>query len=92
LLLVLTLINAPLPLRSWSVGSKCTRKRCGGSARAARRRARAELTWDVQLPGEDLPHRTKTDHLLRQGETIRVDGRQWRVEAEEIEEAQEMSA
>lgn len=39
-----------------------------------------EFTWDVQLPGEDIPHRLTTDYLISEGEEIVVDGREWLVE------------
>ena len=40
----------------------------------------AEFTWDVLLPGEDLPRLLTTDYLLSQGEEIEIDGRSWLVE------------
>ena len=29
-----------------------------------------EFTWDVFLPGEDLPHRLTTDYFLSEGEEM----------------------
>jgi hypothetical protein len=46
-----------------------------------------EFTWDVFVPGEDLPHRLTTDYLLSAGEEITVDGRAWLVEGVELIEA-----
>jgi hypothetical protein len=43
-------------------------------------------SWDVQLPGEDLPHRVTTDYLLSEGEEVVVDGRTWLVESVDLEE------
>jgi len=40
----------------------------------------AEFTWDVLLPGEDLPRLLTTDYLVSQGEEIEIDGRSWLVE------------
>lgn len=47
-----------------------------------RRRLRpvAEFTWDVHLPGEDLPRRVTTDFLLSEGEELAVGGRTWTIE------------
>jgi hypothetical protein len=45
-----------------------------------------EFTWDVQLPGEDLPRRLTTDYLVSDGEEIVVDGREWLVERVDITE------
>lgn len=49
----------------------------------------AEFTWDVQVPGEDLPRRLTTDYLVSEGEEIVVDGREWLVERVEIIENDE---
>ena len=46
----------------------------------------AEFTWDVFLPGEDLPHRLTTDYIVQEGEAITVDGREWLAERVEIED------
>jgi hypothetical protein len=51
-----------------------------------------EFTWDVQIPGEDLPHRLTTDYLVSEGEEITVDGRNWIVERVELEESIGFSA
>ncbi len=48
-----------------------------------------EYTWDVHLPGEDLPHRVTTDYLVGDGEEIEVDGREWLVERVDIEDDDE---
>ena len=48
-----------------------------------------EFTWDVQLPGEDLPRRLTTDYLVSEGEEIAVDGREWLVERVDLTEADE---
>jgi len=48
-----------------------------------------EYTWDVHLPGEDLPHRVTTDYLVSEGEEIEIDGRGWLVESVDIEEGDE---
>lgn len=40
----------------------------------------AEFTWDVHLPGEDLPRRVTTDYLLSEGEELTIDGRAWTVD------------
>lgn len=45
-----------------------------------------EFTWDVQLPGEDLPRPLTTDYLVSEGEEIVVDGRKWLVERVELAE------
>jgi hypothetical protein len=44
----------------------------------------ATYTWDVQLPGHDLPQRIATTYLLDQGEEITVDGLPWLVEQVEL--------
>jgi hypothetical protein len=46
----------------------------------------AEWTWDVFLPGEDLPHSLTTDYLLQEGEAIAVDGREWLADRVEIQD------
>ena len=46
----------------------------------------AEFTWDVFLPGEDLPHRVTTDYLVGDGEAVMVDGREWLADSVEIED------
>jgi hypothetical protein len=46
-----------------------------------------EFTWDVHVPGEDLPHRLTTDYLVSEGEEIEVDGREWLVDSVEMTEA-----
>lgn len=48
-----------------------------------------EFTWDVQLPGEDLPRRLTTDYLLSEGEEIAIDGRRWLVERVDLTERAE---
>lgn len=50
----------------------------------------AEFTWDVQVPGEDLPRRLTTDYLVSEGEEIVVDGREWLVERVDITENDEI--
>jgi hypothetical protein len=50
----------------------------------------AAFTWDVQVPGEDLPRRLTTDYLVSEGEEIAVDGREWLVERVDITEAGEV--
>lgn len=50
------------------------------------RGAMAEYTWDVRIPGTDLPHRLATDYVLGEGERITIDGRAWLVEHVEIDE------
>jgi DNA/RNA endonuclease YhcR with UshA esterase domain len=45
------------------------------------------FTWDVFVPGEDLPRRLTTNFLLSEGEEITVDGRVWLVENVELIEA-----
>jgi hypothetical protein len=40
-------------------------------------RAVADYTWDVFLPGEDLPQKLTTDYLIQEEETITVAGREW---------------
>ncbi len=44
-----------------------------------------EFTWDVRLPGEDLPRILTTDYLVSEGEEIEIDGTEWLVETVEIE-------
>jgi hypothetical protein len=44
-----------------------------------------EFTWDVLLPGEDLPRRLTTDYLLSEGEELTLDGRLWLIERVEID-------
>jgi hypothetical protein len=44
----------------------------------------AEFSWDVFLPGEDLPHPLKTDYVLQEGEAISIDGREWLADRVEI--------
>ena len=44
----------------------------------------SEYVWDVQLPGEDLPHRVETDYLLTDGEEITLGGLPWIVEHVEL--------
>ena len=46
-----------------------------------------EFTWDVHVPGEDLPHRLTTDYLVSEGEEIEVDGREWLVDGVEMADA-----
>lgn len=46
----------------------------------------SDYLWDVQLPGEDLPHRVETDYVLTDGEEITVDGLPWIVEHVELSE------
>ncbi|HEY5099768.1 MAG TPA: hypothetical protein VII54_06920 [Gaiellaceae bacterium] len=45
-----------------------------------------EYTWDVLLPGEDLPRVLTTDYLVSEGEEIEVDGSEWLVERVELTE------
>jgi hypothetical protein len=40
----------------------------------------AELSWDVFVPGDDLPRRITTDYVLSEGELVTVEGRPWLVE------------
>jgi hypothetical protein len=49
-----------------------------------------EFTWDVQLPGEDLPRRLTTDYLVSEGEEVVVDGREWLVERVDLTERDEV--
>lgn len=44
-------------------------------------------TWDVIVPGEDLPRRITTDYLLSEGEQIDAGGEVWTVERVEIDES-----
>lgn len=44
-------------------------------------------TWDVNVPGEDLPQRITTDYILSEGEEITVGGRIWIVDGVEIDES-----
>lgn len=44
----------------------------------------ADFTWDVHLPGEDLPKLLQTDYLLSEGDEIAVNGRPWIVESVEV--------
>jgi hypothetical protein len=46
-----------------------------------------EFTWDVLLPGEDLPRRLTTDYILSEGEELTLDGRTWLIERVEIDDA-----
>jgi hypothetical protein len=46
----------------------------------------AEWTWDVFLPGEDLPRSLKSDYLLQEGEAFAVDGREWLADRVEIQD------
>jgi len=43
-------------------------------------------TWDVQLPGEDIPRRVTTEYLVSVGEELNVEGLPWVVESVEVEE------
>jgi transcriptional regulator of aromatic amino acid metabolism len=45
-----------------------------------------EYTWDVLLPGEDLPRILTTDYLVSEGEEIDIDGSEWLVERVELNE------
>jgi len=38
------------------------------------------LSWDVFVPGDDLPRRVATDYVVSEGELVAVDGEQWLVE------------
>jgi hypothetical protein len=49
-----------------------------------------QFTWDVQLPGEDLPRQVTTDYLVNEGDTISVDGRDWIVEGVEMDPGDEL--
>jgi len=42
------------------------------------------FTWDVHLPGEDLPRRLKTGYLVSEGETIEIGGREWLIESVDV--------
>ena len=44
----------------------------------------SEYLWDVQLPGDDLPHRIETNHLVADGEEITIAGLPWIVEHVEL--------
>lgn len=44
----------------------------------------AEFTWNVCLPGEDLPHPLTSDYLLQEGEVINIDGREWLADRVEL--------
>jgi hypothetical protein len=44
----------------------------------------AAFTWDVHLPGEDLPRPLETDHLLSEGDEVFVDGQAWVVDSVEV--------
>ena len=46
----------------------------------------AEFSWDVFLPGEDLPHRLTTDYLIQEGEAVTVAGREWLAESVEVDD------
>lgn len=46
-----------------------------------------EYTWDVMVPGADLPERVTTDYLLGEGEEITAGGRAWIVERVEMDES-----
>ncbi|HEY2542638.1 MAG TPA: hypothetical protein VGH92_06250 [Gaiellaceae bacterium] len=46
-----------------------------------------EFTWDVLLPGEDLPRRLTTDYILSEGEELTLDGRTWLIEGVEIDDS-----
>lgn len=46
-----------------------------------------EFTWDVLLPGEDLPRRLTTDYILSEGEEVTLDGRMWLIERVEIDDS-----
>jgi hypothetical protein len=48
------------------------------------------FSWDVYVPGEDLPHSLTTDYLVSEGEQISVDGRAWLVEHVELDEPTEV--
>ena len=72
-----------------SCGTSTRRRRTATPARAASlsdvdSSAVPEYAWDVQLPGEDLPHRVTTDYLVSDGEAISVGGREWLIEHVEI--------
>jgi hypothetical protein len=45
-----------------------------------------KFTWDVRLPGEDLPRILTTDYLVSEGEEIEIDGSEWLVERVELSE------
>ena len=47
------------------------------------------FTWDVFVPGEDLPHPLTTNFPLSEGEEITVDGRGWLVGSVELIEAED---
>ena len=47
-----------------------------------------EFTWDVYVPGEDLPHGLTTDYLVSEGEEIEFDGLEWLVESVELTEVE----
>ena len=45
-----------------------------------------EYTWDVHVPGKDLPYRVTTDYLVSEGEEIELDGVEWLVDNVEMTE------
>ncbi len=45
-----------------------------------------DYTWEIRIPGEDLPRELTTDYLVSEGEEIEVDGSEWLVEDVEIED------
>lgn len=47
----------------------------------------AEFTWNVLLPGADLPREVKTDYLVSDGEEIEVDGQAWVIERVDIDDS-----
>jgi hypothetical protein len=51
-----------------------------------------EFTWDVLLPGEDLPRILTTDYLVSEGEEIEIDGNEWLVERVELNERDDEAA
>ena len=49
----------------------------------------SDFSWDVHIPGEDLPRRLQTTYLLSAGEEVVVDGDTWVVESVEAIEDDE---
>lgn len=45
------------------------------------------FSWNVLLPGEDLPREVTTDYLLSDGEEIEVDGRLWVIDKVDVDDS-----
>lgn len=43
------------------------------------------FTWEVFVPGEDLPRELQTDYLLAEGDLVEIGGR-WLVQSVELDE------